>query len=321
MKEQFLNTATRVILGESTEEETQAFLVELEDSPENKAEFEEMQKAWEMAADYERPSFVASDWSLLEEKLTPATKAKSGFLSFSFQKMAIAASLALVAAVSWVLWVQVFSWENVEALSSNQEIILPDNSHIVLKRGSELRYKKNFASNRSIQLKGEAWFEVTKDPSHPFTIETNATMTTVLGTAFDIREWPDESRVEIRVTEGKVSFQGGEQTLLLEAGMAAAFDQKTNALSSIAFGSMNQVNWMKNQLHFDNTDIHTTLSDIAHYYDVEIDYQLPDDYCPLSGDYGLTTKEDMLQILNEVLELDIEVQNNRWVVKKGTCHK
>jgi len=192
---------------------------------------------------------------------------------------------------------------------------------VVLKKGSELRYKRDFSSNRLVDLTGEAWFDVTKDAVHPFRIQTKETYTTVLGTAFDIHELNDEGDVELRVAEGKVSFEAQGAQLILGEGMAARYSIEKNNLKAIEFGSMNQISWVENKLTFNNTDIHTVLYDIAHYFEVDIEYQLPASYCAYSGEHGNNTKEEMIEFLKVGLELDIQVQGNTWIVRKGTCRK
>lgn len=319
MNGDFIHRASRIISGEADQSEEAVFFAELEQNPELNKEFQELKTTWDESKKYERPSFAAADWSKLEARL--GNESKKFGLRFSFSKLAIAASLTLIAAVSWVLWVQVFSWETVTADSGNQEIILPDMSRVVLKQGSELRYKKAFTENRSLKLNGEAFFEVTKDKVHPFHIGTRYTETVVLGTAFAIREWNENGDVEIRVTEGKVSFSGGENALILEKGMAARYSNSSHHLEAIPFGSNNNVSWIDGILHFENTDIQTALEDIGHYFGVHIIGRLPNDYCALTGDYGQNTKAEMLEILRKILELDIEEQGNNWLVKKGTCRK
>lgn len=319
MNEQFYNIASRIILEASSVEEQNEFLKEIETDPELAREFEEMKLAWETSVLYERPSFVNEDWQKLESRLHQ--KPKQTFFSGNWQKMALAASLALIAMVSWTLWNQVFSWERIEATAANQEIILPDMSRVVLKKGSELRYKKDFLENRSIKLEGEAWFEVTKDAVHPFSIQTKKTRTTVLGTAFDLHELNEAGDVELRVKEGKVSFQSGEATLVLEEGMAARYDSKTGSMKNIPFGSENETSWVNSELNFNNTNIITALNDIGHYYEIKIDHHLPPDYCAFSGEYGKMSPDEMLEVLAEVLELEIEVKGDHWFVTKGTCPK
>lgn len=319
MNEQFYDIASRIILEESSVEEQNEFLSELEKDPELAGEFEEMKLTWDTSALYERPSFANEDWQKLESRIHQ--KPKQAFFRGSWQKMAFAASLALIAMVSWTLWNQVFSWEHIEATAANQEVILPDMSRVVIKKGSKLRYKKNFLENRSLKLKGEAWFEVTKDQSHPFTIQTKKTRTTVLGTAFDLHELNEDGDVELRVKEGKVSFQAGEASLILEEGMAARYNSKTGSLKNIPLGSSNEMSWVDQVLNFNNTDIITALNDIGHYYEIKVAHSLPPDYCPLSGELGKLSPEETLEILTDVLELNIEVKGDNWIVTKGTCRK
>ena len=88
---------------------------------------------------------------------------------------------------------------------SKTQIQLPDGSTVWLNASSNLTYDKNFGKNiREVSLSGEAFFEVTKDSSHPFIIHTNVIDVKVLGTAFNVRSYPGDANTETSLIRGKV---------------------------------------------------------------------------------------------------------------------
>jgi ferric-dicitrate binding protein FerR (iron transport regulator) len=96
--------------------------------------------------------------------------------------------------------------------------ILPDSSEIYLAAGSRVKYARTFPeTGRNILLQGEAFFDVKRDESRPFTVRSGGMEIRVLGTSFKITAF-DELEMEVAVASGKVSvnFTGDEK----EAGQA-----------------------------------------------------------------------------------------------------
>jgi len=88
---------------------------------------------------------------------------------------------------------------------SKTQIQLPDGSVVRLNSSSSLTYDKNFGKNiREVNLTGEAFFDVTKDSSHPFIIHTNIIDIKVLGTAFNVKSYPNDANTETSLIRGKV---------------------------------------------------------------------------------------------------------------------
>jgi len=88
---------------------------------------------------------------------------------------------------------------------SKTQIQLPDGSTVWLNASSNLTYDKNFGKNlREINLTGEAFFDVMKDSSRPFIIHTKVIDIKVLGTAFNVRSYPNDANTETSLIRGKV---------------------------------------------------------------------------------------------------------------------
>jgi transmembrane sensor len=86
----------------------------------------------------------------------------------------------------------------------NRKIVMPDQSEIVLAAESSLATRYS-ATQRTVELdRGEAYFEVSKDPERPFTVHAGGVSITALGTAFDVRE--EAGFLHVAVTEGAVKI-------------------------------------------------------------------------------------------------------------------
>ncbi len=92
------------------------------------------------------------------------------------------------------------------ASDTNEAVLLPDGSQVRLSPRSKLMYDANdFSTNREISLQGEGFFNVQKDPAHPFTVHTKSVVTKVLGTSFFVKEFSHDKTASVIVRTGRVS--------------------------------------------------------------------------------------------------------------------
>ncbi|TPG62358.1 FecR family protein [Hymenobacter nivis] len=102
-------------------------------------------------------------------------------------------------AIAWV-------WQR-NAGPQVQLLRLADSSRVALSPGSSLQYRPGLAgARREVRLKGEAFFQVAKNPARPFLVYTDQLVTTVLGTSFRVKAYAGRNN-EVAVREGRVSVQ------------------------------------------------------------------------------------------------------------------
>ena len=88
---------------------------------------------------------------------------------------------------------------------SHSHITLPDGSQVVLNGNSTLTYDKHFDREiREVQLNGEAYFDVTKNPDRPFVIHTRQMDIKVLGTSFNVKSYDNDNRSETSLIRGSI---------------------------------------------------------------------------------------------------------------------
>ena len=100
---------------------------------------------------------------------------------------------------------------NIELVSANgqhKEVILEDGTKITLNSSSKIIYPTSFkdSTTREVTLIGEAFFDVAKNPNKPFLIHTPRMEISVLGTAFNVRDYEVESNAETALIRGKISI-------------------------------------------------------------------------------------------------------------------
>ncbi len=90
--------------------------------------------------------------------------------------------------------------------ASSRAIFLLDGSKVNLSPGSTLKYGTDFRdTERKVYLTGEASFDISRDEARPFYVFAGEVVTKVLGTSFTVRAYPEDQRITVSVSTGKVS--------------------------------------------------------------------------------------------------------------------
>ncbi len=180
-------------------------------------------------------------------------------------------------------------------LGSKSKIQLPDGSQVWLNAGSKLTYSKDFGVyDRKVELSGEGFFDVMKDESRPFLIQTHAVDIRVLGTVFNVKAYPEDERSETSLLEGKIEvviknrpsdkiILSPNEKLVVENGtdkkvkdawdsnrdepLVAINKLKHNTIDS----SVAEVQWKDNKLVFEDEPLEDIAVKMERWFDVEID--------------------------------------------------
>jgi ferric-dicitrate binding protein FerR (iron transport regulator) len=152
-----------------------------------------------------------------------------------------------------------------------KEVVLPDGSHVWLNASSKLIYAAKFeVKERKVALAGEAYFEVAKDPSKPFIIDAGNSVTTVLGTAFNVRARVGEKTIIVTVAKGKVSFTGKEiptqTSVKLMPGDRGVLNLETQKLETMKNEDPNFLAWKTGKLVFKNASLKQVLAKLTDFY-------------------------------------------------------
>ncbi len=154
---------------------------------------------------------------------------------------------------------------------------LEDGTIVKLNAGSKLRYPKAFTSQeRKVELEGEAFFDVKRDENKPFIVETIDLTTTVLGTSFDIKSYPEEGESFVAVASGKVKVSGGNQRgsstdehYLLTENQMVIYRAGNNSIVKKELDPDVVFSWKDNIIYFEHNDFDFIINTLTRWYGVD----------------------------------------------------
>lgn len=155
-------------------------------------------------------------------------------------------------------------------------VSLPDSTKVWLNAGSSLKYSTRFGeTGRSVELHGEAYFEVAESGGKTFTVRTDGYDVVVRGTKFNVRAYSDEPAVSTTLFEGRVDIsQEDEPKLTLEPGETAVYDKASKSLSKCV-GCTGGNGWMNGDIEFDNITFNELAAILNRTFNVNIHADSP----------------------------------------------
>lgn len=155
-------------------------------------------------------------------------------------------------------------------IGGQYELQLPDGTRVWLNAASSLKYPASFYAlkERSVELSGEAYFEVAKDKTKPFLVKSKGQEVEVLGTHFDVNAYPDEQSVKTTLIEGSVKLNG--QLTLKPGQQSVLSDGKFNVKE---VNANDAADWKNGEFVFSNEPLTSILKKAARWYGVEIVYE------------------------------------------------
>lgn len=219
----------------------------------------------------------------------------------------IAAGVLVLAVAALAIKSQMTGGQDLKTISnsgnSKLDYSLPDGSSIALNRSASISYPSEFGGAvRQVELSGEAFFDVKRNETKPFVIETEAARVTVLGTSFNVRANPGDDFIEVFVVSGKVRVEVKETGELQELtkGQYLRIDKKSAKLISgndeIGIPSA----WHTGRLSFREQPIPKVLEGLERLYGVKINLKTSQ---PTSCLQTLTVEKGDLKAAIQALEV------------------
>ncbi|WPQ63117.1 FecR domain-containing protein [Chitinophaga sancti] len=215
--------------------------------------------------------------------------------------VAAAASLALLITAGgfYYIYQRGSMMQKVTAKGQKSTFIMEDGTRVTLNADSKLEYSDDFATkNREVYLTGEAFFDVHADPQKPFIIHTSKMDIKVLGTAFNVKSYPDEASSEATLIKGAIEVtvtDNPSEKIILKPSQKLVltnFDSTRRKAVSIkdlvpnvpSVTSMTYLNdrkdssvvmetsWLQNKLVFQDEDFGTLAKRMERYYNISIHF-------------------------------------------------
>lgn len=201
-------------------------------------------------------------------------------------------------------------------------LVLSDGTRIFLNSMSKLVFPVKFTGNlREVTLEGEAFFEVTKDPSKPFIVSTKGLKVEVLGTSFNIKSYPDENQSYTTLVEGKVKLNSGNQLSeinYLTPNQQAVYNPSSETIAIQDVDANQVVQWTQGRYTFSNQSLDEIMKTLSRWYDFTYKYE-EEGLRSIRFEGGLNKYEridPILDIIYKTGKVQITVKGNEVLFSK-----
>ncbi|WP_423130034.1 FecR domain-containing protein [Gaoshiqia sp. Z1-71] len=261
----------------------------LGDSPENRAEFNDLAALWQQSQQLRFPGKIDRPAALEKVRRHAGLRKASKFRLNLFYQVAAILLLSVLFSGLYNYFISgtrpsgEYFEEVLAAYGTRSQVGLPDGSTVYLNSGSSLKFSSRFADRkqRLISLKGEAYFDVAKDPKRPFIVKAGAIEVEALGTEFNVDAYEPDEAIDVVLVEGKVAVNvlkpgAGKDQMVLDPHELARFDAKENKLIRGKTGEMEKhVGWIDGKIVFMDDPIRDVIRELEHWYHVQIELTDP----------------------------------------------
>lgn len=249
-------------------------------SPEHPSLLAEIINVWSISktrTEFYEPD-LSVNWKKLMKKVNSRPKQRF-FQNVYFRISAAAAVFALVFMAGLRFgdgfnpYTKKLTYTRIIAPEGNKtQIVLPDSTYVWLNSGSEIQYASDYSTkNRKVSMKGECFFDVVKDPLHPFVVQGSKFQVKVFGTRFNINEDTSKNTADVTLISGKVQVLSldnqpvsellpGQQLVYNQGNYHVRKAENMEALTA----------WLNNMLIFDNQPFEEVIHYLEKWYGVKI---------------------------------------------------
>jgi len=328
------NLILKFLHDECTLEEVQTLAAWRQASQKNETTYTELLQAWRII-DPSSKEVVIPDkdkvWDNIRQQIQEEeenTTTPSSYPVYSTKKIisiiAIAASVALfigIATTFAFLYHFPFpvTYAKFEAPRGNKsQMTLPDGTKVWLNSGSQITYGSNYnQKQRVVQLNGEAYFDVTKNPQCPFIVKVGSVDVKVLGTAFDVNAYNEDPSITVSLVRGLVSIESNtdqSRLALLHPNQKVVINKANLLCALTACDAVTESIWINNKLRFDGKTPDMLFKQLNRWYGVNFTVEK----APQDRRYWLTLKSESLtetlQLINKITPIDYTIKGEEVTI-------
>ncbi len=206
---------------------------------------------------------------------------------------------------------------------------LPDGSSVWMHTKSSIQYPKEFDHDkRLVTFTGEGFFDIIKDKSRPFSIQSGEMVIKVLGTSFNVKAPSEQKIFQISVVTGKVEVSAPDkdqkqQLVVLTPKQEAFFETATKRLVSAAMAPQ-----MKKEIYepvtvvFKQTPLNQVIEQLEKRFDIKIKLANPGlSSCRVSGDFEKQPLPGIMEMLCTTLEANYTMSGKIIMIDGLPCNE
>lgn len=286
-------------------------------SPENEYYFMEVERIWNLSS--KAAKLNGLDYNGSEIRFKKALKQITNHSLNYLKWLGAVAATILIAGIGFII----YNHQNspiflIKATLANQvdSIILADGSKVIMAENTILKYPKTFNdSAREVYLsKGKAFFKITKDPKHPFSITMGLSKVSVLGTSFNLDF--NQDKIDLDVKTGRVIFSPylNGASSILTAGQALSYQIKEREFTTRL--SQNADSWLTNELVFVDTPLEDVCKQLSNHYHTNIKLETNQQFVKkLNATFKQNSLDTILEVLKETYGLNIKKTKENIILK------
>ena len=181
-------------------------------------------------------------------------------------------------------------------------VTLSDGTKVMLNANSTLEYPVSFddAEAREVRLKGEAHFEVTKNPHRPFVVKAGEMQTQVLGTIFDVKAYRKDAP-KVTLMQGKVKVSNADTEVEMRPGQTATLQADKIVVSK---ASSSASDWLEGDFDMDQVTLAEAMSDIGAWYNKTVVFQSQANMDKLIH-FRFSRRASLLEIITALNEMGV----------------
>ena len=196
---------------------------------------------------------------------------------------------------------------------------LPDGSIVNINSESKLRFPVQFSSHsREVYLEGEAFFQVAKDSTAPFTVHAGGKDIIVLGTKFNVSAYNDDSKWITTLVEGKVMVTQQDRNDILHPSEQLTVHKETNIVETRTVDTELYTSWIDGKFYFKGYRFEDIVKKLERWYDFKMIYR--DEEIKDMTFRGTIDKhqplEQLLRYLEETTNIHFNIQDKTITVSR-----
>ncbi len=324
-----IDLIARHLSGESSATEEEELKRWLAVDPENTRLLDQYSSVWEKLGRIKSVAGIDLDaeWHVLEsrmdeiEKVVTLQPGRKRSASYYIGRIAVAAMLAVILTFTGIYTVNRLGYKTLATMDQTEELMLPDGSTVTLNHFSSLKYPRRFSGEiRSIELEGEGFFEVERDPDRPFVINTRDVDIKVLGTSFNVNAYSENAAVEVIVKTGEVAVtKHGEipETIILKPGNKGVYKKTEETLEITQKIDKNYLAWKTKSFVFEDQTLLDVSEQLSKVYQAEIiidSDSLKD--ARITTTFNDQSLDAILNVLSATLDLDVRKSNGQIILSE-----
>lgn len=198
-------------------------------------------------------------------------------------------------------------------------VVLPDSTVVWINSGSELRYTADFNTHsRSVELTGEAFFNVAHHSESPFIVTSEDLNVTAYGTSFNVKAYPEDSFASVFLSKGKVKVSSNSGEIYLSPYQLASYDKSKKFIEKSTLEDALLVTaWMENKIVLENQSLLEITNILSRQYNVGFQFENDrlKDY-RYSGTINNMSLQSILEMISLTSPVNYHVKNNRIVLSE-----